>query len=337
MPVRHSGSESGGLRWPTAYGSTACVFHAHSSSKSCIPAIYLYNASNTEINTMIQLYHQDSTNSRTPVQGLSFISFPGGERHVRLPVAIQDIPSGLNWVIEARMESPADIMDLLLLTDALRRARPGEPIALVMPYVPYARQDRVAVSGEAFSLAVFCSLINSLKFDSVTVMDPHSQVAVDLLDRVVVMSVADILPSTLKAQGADKLMATAALVAPDKGAMARVQKAADALSVLRTRPVPVVQALKQRDPATGALSSPVIQGHVPQGVPLLVVDDICDGGGTFIQLAELLRQHTDAPLYLYVTHGIFSKGIEPLMQHFQGIFCAHPFARASQHFVAQAA
>jgi ribose-phosphate pyrophosphokinase len=289
------------------------------------------------MNAMIQLYYQHLPHTRTPVQDLSFISFPGGERHVRLPVAIEGIPSGHNWVIEARMESPADIMDLLLLTDALRRARPGERIELAMPYVPYARQDRVAVSGEAFSLAVFCSLINSLKFDSVTVMDPHSQVAVDLLDRVVVMSVADILPSTLKAQGADELLATAALVAPDKGAMARVQKAADALSVYRGSPVTVVQALKQRDPVTGALSSPVLQGHVPQGVPLLVVDDICDGGGTFIQLAELLRQHTDAPLYLYVTHGIFSKGLGPLLPHFDRIFCAYPFARASQHFVVHAA
>jgi hypothetical protein len=80
---------------------------------------------------MIQLYFQHLANTRTPVQDLSFISFPGGERHVRLPVAMQGIPSGLNWVIEARMESPADVMDLLLLNDALRRARPGEPIALV--------------------------------------------------------------------------------------------------------------------------------------------------------------------------------------------------------------
>jgi len=294
--------------------------------------IYLYNASNIEISTMIQLYLQHLTNTRTLVQDLSFISFPGGERHVRLPVAMQGIPCGLNWVIEARMESPADVMDLLLLNDALRRARPAEPIALVMPYIPYARQDRVAVNGEAFSLAVFCSLINSLKFESVTVMDPHSPVAVELLEGVIVMPVADIMPNTLKAQGAQELLSKAVLVAPDKGAMARVQEAADALSVYRGNPVIVVQALKQRDPVTGALSSPVLQEPVPQGVPLLVVDDICDGGGTFIQLAELLREHTDAPLNLYVTHGIFSKGIEPLLPHFQRILCAYPFARASHHF-----
>ena len=85
---------------------------------------------------MIQPYYQHLPHTRTPVQDLSFISFPGGERHVRLPVAIEGIPSGLNWVIEARLESPADNMDLLLLNDALRRARPGEPIALVMPYIP---------------------------------------------------------------------------------------------------------------------------------------------------------------------------------------------------------
>ena len=171
-----------------------------------------------------------------------------------------------------------------------------------------------------------------MKFLRVTIMDPHSQVVVDLLDNVVVTSPRTLLPKTLKAQGAIHLMNNAVLVSPDKGARPRVLDVADGVSAYRGRPVPVIQALKQRDPVTGALTSPQLLDSVPTGVPLLVVDDICDGGGTFIQLAELLRQHTNALLYLYVTHGIFSKGVDVLAGSYAKVFCPYPFSKSAEHF-----
>jgi len=121
---------------------------------------------------------------------LEFMSFPGGERHVRLPVAAPDWAGACvhaDWTIEARIYTPADIMDLLLTHDALKRALPaGARLSLVLPYVPYARQDRVAVAGEPLSIKVFCSLINSMGFSSVEIWDPHSDVTPALLDNVVV-------------------------------------------------------------------------------------------------------------------------------------------------------
>lgn len=245
---------------------------------------------------------------------LQFLSFPGGERHVRLPASALDC-SDRCWTLTAHLYSAEGVMDLLLLTDALRRAAPaGAELHLVMPYVPYARQDRVALPGEPLSAAVFCRLVNSLDFLSVTIADPHSDVVPALLERVRVQPAADAVRQ-LRGEALAHLPGLA-LIAPDAGARKRVEQVGKALGL------PVAYAGKTRDPATGRLSGAEVQGELPD-LPLLIVDDICDGGGTFVALAQVLRERTRQPLYLYVTHGLFTKGLAPLQAHFDGIFAAH--------------
>lgn len=251
---------------------------------------------------------------------LVFMSFPGGERHVRLPVDAPGWPGATGqavWTIEARIYTPADIMDLLLTHDALKRALPaGARLSLVLPYVPYARQDRVAVAGEPLSIKVFCNLINAMGFACVEIWDPHSDVTPALLDNVVIEPTHTLMVRTLGQAGQASLLRTCAFVAPDAGARKRVSELAKHFKT------EVVFADKVRDPVTGKLSGAEVRGPLPER-PLLIVDDICDGGGTFIQLAQVLREKTSQPLYLYVTHGLFTKGIEVLKPYFQGIFAAN--------------
>lgn len=80
-----------------------------------------------------------------------------------------------------------EVMQLALLKDAISRYFVGltPKFELVLPYLPYARQDRVMVDGESFSLKVFCNMINSMGFDSVEIHDCHSDVGVSLLNNVV--------------------------------------------------------------------------------------------------------------------------------------------------------
>ena len=84
--------------------------------------------------------------------------FPGGEVHIALP----DFDSEHVRLarIHALLKTSDDVMRLLMLTDALRRRIGQAPIHLVMPYVPYARQDRVCNPGAAHGAKVFCDLIN---------------------------------------------------------------------------------------------------------------------------------------------------------------------------------
>lgn len=246
--------------------------------------------------------------------GIQCFAFPGGERHVRLPASVTGSSDRI-WTLTAHLYTTDGVLDLLLLADALRRAlRHDAELHLVMPYVPYARQDRVALPGEPLSAAVFCRLVNSLGFATVTIADPHSDVTPALLERVRTVPAAHYVQTLLTHALAH--LPQVALVAPDVGARKRVELVGKAVGA------PVAYATKARDPVTGKLSHAEITGELPD-LPLLIVDDICDGGGTFVALAEVLRAHTAQPLFLYVTHGLFTKGLQPLQPWFDGIFTAH--------------
>lgn len=283
----------------------------------CAVAILDSNSQNETYSIMtfssFRLFHTDAMGVHEHT--LKFLGFPGGERHVWLPSGVAG--AGREYTIDARLYSSDGVMDLLLLNDALRRVVGERAVVnLKMPYVPYARQDRVTVAGEPLSAKVFCTLINSMKFDQVRISDPHSPVTTALLERVEAESaevfVKQILALPEFARGV-------ALVAPDAGAHKRVQAMGDSLCV------PVVLCGKTRDTQTGRLSKAQVIGDpadIPQ-VPLLVVDDICDGGGTFSMLSAMLKQVVSSELSLYVTHGLYTKGVEPLADY-KNLFTAYP-------------
>lgn len=245
--------------------------------------------------------------------------FPGGETQVTIPAGLREqADAAREFCIHALLKSADDVMQLLLLTDALRRLNPAAPVHLDMPYVPYARQDRVCNPGEALGAAVFCKLINDQQYATVTIVEPHSDVTPALLQRVRVVDAAAFLK---KALAAPAFAQGVTLMAPDAGARKRVQALAKTLGVADVR-----YAEKVRDPQTGRITETRVPDDIP-AQPVLVVDDICDGGRTFLELAAALADKTRQPLYLYVTHGIFSKGLTELKARYAGIFTAYDWTR----------
>lgn len=248
--------------------------------------------------------------------GLKTLKFPGGEMHVT--VGACETPAAL--LIHAHLTDSDAVMSLLMVTDALRRAFPGVSVALDMPYVPYARQDRAANPGEALSAKVFCNLINAQNYARVIVQDPHSDVVPALLDRVEVENPVPVLRRVVDCIR-ERSGRNVALVAPDAGARKRVLKLGAELGL------DVVFGDKKRDTRTGRISGTEVLGELPD-CPLLVVDDICDGGRTFVELASVLASHQASrrrthPHYLFVTHGIFSKGLDVLLTHYDTVFTRH--------------
>lgn len=169
------------------------------------------------------------------------------------------------------------------------------------------------VPGEPLSVRVMCDLINSLKFDRVTVADVHSDVSMALLDRVANIHVKDLLSDS------DIPMDSCILVAPDAGALKKVGAVAKQLEL------PRVRADKIRDVTDGSIKETVVYFNEITDKDFLIVDDICDGGRTFIELAKKLRPLTTGKIFLYVTHGIFSQGLEPFKGLIDRIFVAYPF------------
>jgi ribose-phosphate pyrophosphokinase len=234
--------------------------------------------------------------------------FPGGEVWVRFEHAL---PRAVT--ITAHLSDAQGVMRLLMITDAARRAG-ADQIDLKMPYVPYARQDRVSLAGESLSIRVFADLVNAQQYRYVEVWDVHSDVTAALLNHCIVVPT-----STLIASALSKRTDRTTLVAPDAGSIKKVE------SIAKRYDLPMIRADKTRDPLTGKLSGAVVY---PSGdarhTDFLIVDDICDGGRTFITLEQKLREFTTGRVELYVTHGIFSAGFD-VLKSLDKIYVANSF------------
>ena len=110
------------------------------------------------------------------------------------------------------------------------------------------------------------------------------------------------------------------LVSPDAGAYKKVFDVAKEFKIEK-----IITATKVRDLETGNIirtDIPVLDQH--NNLKYVIVDDICDGGRTFIELAKAIKDsRPTAEIYLVVTHGIFSFGFDFLVQYFDGIYCTN--------------
>lgn len=209
----------------------------------------------------------------------------------------------------AAMRDMNDFMLLAQLVDAVRHATDIAVSHLELAWLPWARQDRHMVSGDSFALKVFANQLNILNFDKVFVLDPHSDAAAAAINNCVVIAQESCLmqSETLRrAIGNRELM----LVAPDAGALKKIHNVAKASGAQE-----YAILTKERDVATGNLTGFALVAGDVAGKDLLIVDDLCDAGGTFIGSAQVLRDAGARSVSLYVTHGVFSKGVENLLNN----------------------
>jgi ribose-phosphate pyrophosphokinase len=245
----------------------------------------------------IQIEKQDGT-----MLPFKLIGFAGGERHVQL----QDLsPLKSRYLsIRAKITSTDEIMDLLLIENALRNAF-GEAVKinLELPYLPYSRQDRVTSLGQAFSLKVMANLLKIMTLNQLVTWDCHSQTGT-VLTQAHNVKPASIIQSD---QTLSSLLRNekSVLVCPDKGAVDRCRVIQETLKLEE-----IVYCEKQRDPATGKISQTNVLSEDLTSRCAVITDDICDGGYTFIKIAEQLRAKNVDRIVLFVTHGIFSKGLD---------------------------
>lgn len=256
--------------------------------------------------------------------------FKGGEPHCKIsPSDVSKLQFSKCAVIEAHLVDSNKVLELALIVNAIRHINPKISLNLLCPYFPGARQDRVTNLGEPLSAQVYANFINGLNFDSVEVWDAHSDVTTALLNNVVNVGPEHFLNYPL---GPNPYI----LVAPDAGAMKKVLKVAQKFDL------PMITATKVRDTKTGNITQTKVE-HYESTIPqkFLIVDDICDGGRTFIELSKSLHEsHSNCSVSLYVTHGIFSRGLEPLHESgIEYIYCANLFSNVNRddklHLVSQ--
>ena len=214
----------------------------------------------------------------------------------KLPESVFSCPSHhIEWVFESEGEfiHLAQLVNLLSL-----KSHYAPYLHLTLKYLPYGRQDKQVANDATFALRTFAILLNSLSFDSVRIIDPHSRVALDLISNSEEININSWLFPVVEECGSDLLCY------PDKGAHS---KYCNNLIL----PQPYIYGEKVRDQATGNILSYSIVGD-PADKNVLIVDDICDGGMTFKLLAKDLLAAGAKSVVLFVTHGIFSKGLQTL-------------------------
>lgn len=263
---------------------------------------------------------------------IEFGTFAAGERSVRIkgymlthllnPDLKEKMPEGKDLVIYAHVDSSDAIMDLLLFTDAFNRLGRGTGHGVkkvcYVPYIPYARQDRVMVPGEPLSSAVFGTLINLCGFDRIIVDDPHSDVSPSHIKNVSIFEQYELALDIL----GEGFFEDAVIVAPDAGAIKKVTKLAQKVN---HRHIGV--GTKHRSLLTNVITDTTYSGPDVNGKRVIMVDDVGDGLRTFIELGKVLRRNGAREVVLYITHGIFSYGADICDGIIDEIYSAYPWEK----------
>lgn len=213
-----------------------------------------------------------------------------------------------------QFENESELFHLAQLQDLLREKIWGVQTTLTMKYLPYGRQDKLIANDATFALKTFLRIINSLDFHKIVIFDPHNFDACRFHCAFEAKYPEKLVEQVAKEMSEQNGHGTI-FCYPDKGALTKYTK------VYEQSYRPHIYGEKVRDQATGnILSYKVVGGCVNQNV--LIVDDICDGGMTFKLLAKDLLAAGAKSVVLFVTHGLFSKGIQTLKDSgISRIFC----------------
>ena len=212
-----------------------------------------------------------------------------------------------------KYDNDAEVFTLYCVVRHISNVRPIAVNDLVLPYIPHARMDRTKSDTEVFTLKYFAELINSLHFDRVYVLDPHSYVSEALINNIVVMNVEQYIEEAIKdiegfyIDGGVKCGGTAVVYFPDEGAMKRYKD----LKVFKDRQI--IYGKKNRDWKTGKILGLTV--HNRDGVELkttgnkplddkivIMIDDIISYGGTLSYSADAIKELGARVIYAYVTH-----------------------------------
>lgn len=242
-------------------------------------------------------------------------TFPAGEKHIKKAEErpVQPVEIAIFQPTPESMHD--DLFTLAMWADVLVPEHPETKSVLVMPYVPGARADR----GLPFGLEIYAGFINELEIDQIIIFDPHSEVTPKKLHAFENLTVVRSHELFELGHMTAVLNQYDGIIAPDKGAALRAKQVADVADL------PVITATKHRDEESGQLSGFAIEGLDPEGT-YLIVDDICDRGGTFKGLAKAAGLGPDQ-LDLFVSHGVFSSdALDTLPDYFEYIYTTNSYA-----------
>ncbi len=190
-----------------------------------------------------------------------------------------------------------NLMELLILIDALRRASARKVIA-VMPYYGYARQDRKHTGRVPITARLVANMLETAGADRVLTMDLHvGQIQGFFNIPVDNLRVDSIFADYMRT--VEGTMEDVVIVAPDTGATGRARLLAERVDA----PLAVLEKRRSQDGKFVKVFNVI--GDV-EGKHAVMVDDMVASGGTLVKAAEILRESGATEVSAYCTHGVFS-------------------------------
>lgn len=216
---------------------------------------------------------------------VEFGRFPNGESNLNF----NTVKFGAYSVIKLKFETDQDLFNLFVLKKYIDDVMPKNSIELYILYMPYSRMDR-RNQFYTFNLKYVCEFINALNFAHITTFDAHSEVTPALLNRCTdITSMTTLMAVFQKEVGMDNTV----IFYPDAGAQKRYGG---------SFAYPSLIGIKSRDFGSGAIKSYEVHGELPKGSNVLIIDDLCSRGGTFISAAKAIKELGANDIYLMVGH-----------------------------------
>lgn len=251
---------------------------------------------------------------------IKVFKFDGGEINVSLKQPyIYTACSHIQILTD--LKSSDDIMTLLIVIHTINKDFSvysevrNCTIDVIIPYLPYQQSDREFGIGECMGLSNMTNLLRYLPVSRYVVYMPHSENSINLLPKSFGVQddkfIRHIITDVMKIQDNQII-----LLSPDSGAYKRMGKLTKNIGFKGS----VAAANKYRDLKSGDIESIQLSCDDFNGQDVLIIDDICMGGKTFIGLAEQLRQRNVGKLYLAVSHMIRQFINEDLLKNFDKIF-----------------
>ena len=188
------------------------------------------------------------------------------------------------------------LMELLVCVDAVKRASAKE-IAVIVPYYGYARQDRKAAARQPITAKLVADMLMIAGIDRIVTVDLHAQqiqgffdIATD--DLTFIPLIAKYFENKFNKE--DNIV----VVSPDHGGTVRARRLAERLEA----PIAIID---KRRPRANVVEVSNVIGDVKDKT-CIVVDDICDTGGSLVAGVKLLKEYGAKEIYTCVTHGVFS-------------------------------
>jgi ribose-phosphate pyrophosphokinase len=279
----------------------------------------------------------DLTPGLTTTDKYKAFKFPGGEIHFKLSEVamrmLEILPNDEHIFVHARINTAEQLLFLGIVLGTLNKDY-GNPVDVYIPYMPYQQADRDFSEGECFSLLTIVKILDTYPRYSYTIFDPHSDVSPALLKLLGAAHVVDnsqyiksVLNrlNTLKNTGAEEgdehhwnYNQDLVILSPDAGAYKKIFKLCEKLGFTGR-----IECANKFRPVGGGEPLIRLSSDDFGGKDVLIIDDICVGGRTFVELAKLLRTKNAGRLHLAVSHGIFSQplgSVNGLGSYFTTIF-----------------